>query len=82
MLPDRNVVKVSVIIPAWNEEPNLVHVLPRIPAWIHEEILVDGGSTDGTRDTARRLWPTRNIESLIEGESSSAQVSREAEAER
>ena len=50
-------VRVSVVIPAMNEAENLPHVLPRIPKWVHELILVDGNSTDGTPDVARQLWP-------------------------
>ena len=46
---------VSVVIPALNEAENLPHVLPRIPAWVHEVILVDGHSTDGTVEVARQL---------------------------
>src|SRR5262249_5822635 len=46
---------VSVVIPALNEAENLPYVLPRIPAWIHEVLLVDGESTDGTIEVARRL---------------------------
>jgi glycosyltransferase involved in cell wall biosynthesis len=46
---------VSVVIPAKNEAANLPYVLPRIPAWVGEVILVDGESTDGTVEVARRL---------------------------
>lgn len=46
---------VSVIIPAMNEAENLPHVLPHIPAWVDEVLLVDGDSTDGTPEIARRL---------------------------
>ncbi len=49
--------KVSVVIPTLNEEENLPHVLPKIPAWVHEVLLVDGHSTDGTIDAALRLYP-------------------------
>jgi glycosyltransferase involved in cell wall biosynthesis len=49
--------RVSVVIPALNEEENLKYVLPRIPAWVHEVILVDDHSTDGTVAEARRLMP-------------------------
>jgi glycosyltransferase involved in cell wall biosynthesis len=49
--------RVSVVIPALNEAENLRHVLPRIPSTVHEVLLVDGLSTDGTPDVARRLWP-------------------------
>lgn len=49
--------RVSVVIPAKNEAKNLPHVLPRIPAWVHEVILVDAPSTDGTVEVARQLWP-------------------------
>jgi glycosyltransferase involved in cell wall biosynthesis len=52
---------VSVVIPALNEARNLPHVLPRIPPWVHEIILVDGASTDGTVDVARQLCPTIRI---------------------
>ena len=49
--------RVSVIIPTLNEAKNLPHVLPRIPRWVHEVILVDGNSTDGTPELAPRYWP-------------------------
>src|SRR3954466_13130936 len=52
---------VSVVIPAMNEAENLPYVLPRIPAWVHEVILVDGYSTDGTVAMARELWPSIRI---------------------
>jgi len=47
--------RVSVVIPALNEARNLPAVLPRLPAGIHEVILVDGRSTDGTADVARAI---------------------------
>ncbi|MBO0683845.1 MAG: amino acid adenylation domain-containing protein, partial [Candidatus Dormibacteraeota bacterium] len=49
--------RVSVVVPARNEAANLPHVLRRIPNWVDEVVLVDGGSSDGTVDIARRLWP-------------------------
>ncbi|MEA2170073.1 MAG: hypothetical protein QOF76_3373 [Solirubrobacteraceae bacterium] len=49
--------RVSVVVPTLNEALNLPHVLTRIPAWVHEVVLVDGGSADGTVDVARELWP-------------------------
>ncbi len=48
--------RVSIVIPALNEAKNLAEVLPQLPA-VHEVILVDGGSVDGTVATARRLRP-------------------------
>ncbi|MDX6664341.1 MAG: hypothetical protein QOG68_547 [Solirubrobacteraceae bacterium] len=45
----------SVVIPTINEARNLPFVLPRIPHWVHEVILVDGESTDGTVEIARAL---------------------------
>ncbi len=50
-------VRVSVVIPAYNEAPNLAYVFSRLPSALHEVILVDGHSTDGTVDEARRLRP-------------------------
>jgi glycosyltransferase involved in cell wall biosynthesis len=49
--------RVSVVIPALNEAANLPHVLPLIPLDVHEVILVDGKSTDGTAGVARGLLP-------------------------
>jgi glycosyltransferase involved in cell wall biosynthesis len=40
-----------------NEAESLPHVLPRLPAGLHEVILVDGASIDGTMEVARRLRP-------------------------
>ena len=47
----------SVVIPALNEAGNLPHVLPLIPRGVHEVILVDGQSTDGTATVAREMLP-------------------------
>jgi len=49
--------RVSVVIPALNEAGNLKYVLPRIPRWVHEVLLVDGESTDGTPRVAEQLLP-------------------------
>ena len=43
-------------MPALNEAANLAVVLPQLPD-VHEVILVDGGSVDGTIATARRILP-------------------------
>ncbi|GAB3248879.1 glycosyltransferase family 2 protein [Nocardioides dilutus] len=48
--------RVSIVIPALNDAANLAMLLPRLPK-VHEVILVDGGSVDGTIATARRLVP-------------------------
>lgn len=48
---------VSVVIPALNESKNLDWVAANMPSGVHEIILVDGHSTDGTPDVARSLWP-------------------------
>jgi len=53
--------KISVVVPARNEAPNLVHVLPHIPSSVDEVILVDGHSTDDTIAVAQQLLPTIKI---------------------
>ena len=47
---------VSIIVPAKNEANNLRQVLPQLPA-VHEVILVDGASVDGTIQAAREVMP-------------------------
>jgi hypothetical protein len=53
--------RVSVVIPALNEAENLRHVLPRLPQGLHEVILVDGHSTDGTSQVAVEEYPSIRI---------------------
>ena len=48
---------VTVMIPTKNEAANLPWVLGRMPAWVDEVVIVDGLSTDGTADVARRCRP-------------------------
>ncbi len=50
--------RVSVVIPALNEARNLEHVFAALPAGLHEVIVVDGHSTDGTPEVARHLLPS------------------------
>jgi Glycosyl transferase family 2 len=49
--------RVSVVVPAMNEENNIGHVLRELPPDLHEVILVDGNSTDDTIEAARRAYP-------------------------
>jgi glycosyltransferase involved in cell wall biosynthesis len=49
--------RVSVVIPTLNEARNLEHVFAALPAGLHEVIVVDGHSTDGTPGIARQLRP-------------------------
>jgi len=49
--------RVSVVIPARDEARNLPLVLAELPRGLHEVILVDGGSRDGTVAAARRVRP-------------------------
>lgn len=52
---------VSVVIPALNEARNLPHVFARLPEEVHEVIVVDGHSVDGTAAVARELRPDARI---------------------
>jgi glycosyltransferase involved in cell wall biosynthesis len=53
---------VSVIIPTLNEAKNLPLVLPYLPMnWVDEVVLVDGRSTDGTVEVAKKLLPTIKV---------------------
>jgi glycosyltransferase involved in cell wall biosynthesis len=52
---------VSVVVPTRNEARNLEVILPAIAAVrpaVHEIIVVDGNSTDGSLDVARRVLPS------------------------
>jgi len=53
--------RVSVVIPARNEEEALPYVLEKIPSWVHEVILVDGLSVDETVAVAKRKLPQIRI---------------------
>jgi glycosyltransferase involved in cell wall biosynthesis len=53
--------RVSVVIPAMNEAENLPYTFSRLPEGIHELVLVDGHSHDGTVDVAKRLRPDVRI---------------------
>ena len=49
--------RISIVVPAMNEARNLAAVLPQLPQ-VHEVILVDGGSVDGTIEAAQRALPS------------------------
>jgi len=53
----RRGIELSVIIPTKNEARNIPWVLVRLPDIADEVIIVDGASTDGTVDLAKRTRP-------------------------
>jgi len=58
--PDRRATRrtrVSVVVPAMNEERNIGQVLSELPEGLHEVILVDGNSKDNTVEAAQRAYP-------------------------
>ena len=50
--------KISVVIPCYNEEGGIARVIPSLPASIDEIIIVDNNSTDRTAEVARSLGAT------------------------
>lgn len=46
---------VSVVIPCFNEEEGIAHVLRGMPDYVDETIVVDNNSTDGTAEVAQAL---------------------------
>ena len=52
--------RISIVIPARNEARNLEIVLPQLPD-VHQVILVDGNSVDGTVETAVRVMPDIHV---------------------
>jgi glycosyltransferase involved in cell wall biosynthesis len=58
-LPTRSAAlpRVSVVVPTFNEAKNLPHVFALLPDDLHEVIVVDGRSTDGTIEAALALRP-------------------------
>jgi glycosyltransferase involved in cell wall biosynthesis len=52
---------VSVVVPALNEARNIPHVFSRMPPDVHEVVLVDGFSVDGTVAVACQLRPDVRI---------------------
>jgi hypothetical protein len=55
--------KISVVVPAMNEEKNIGQVLSELPGGLHEVILVDGNSHDNTIEAARRACPEIRVTS-------------------
>lgn len=46
--------KISVVIPAYNEQERLINLLPRLKSYKLPVIVVDDGSTDKTTQTAKK----------------------------
>jgi hypothetical protein len=64
--PDRRAIRttrVSVVVPAMNEEGNIGQVLSELPEGLHEVILVDGNSKDKTIEAAREACPSIRVTS-------------------
>ena len=52
--------RVTIVVPAMNEAANLREVLPKLPP-VHEVLLVDGHSVDGTIEVARHTLPSIRV---------------------
>lgn len=46
--------KLSLIIPAYNEGKNIGDVIKRVPSFVDEMIVIDDGSTDGTSEAVSK----------------------------
>jgi hypothetical protein len=57
--------KITVVLPVMNEAANLPGVFASLPKWVDEVVLVDGRSSDGSVDVARRLRP--DIKVVLQG---------------
>lgn len=59
--------KLSVVMPCYNESATIEEILRRVHAtpWPKEILVVDDGSSDGTRDILRRLEPELSLRLLF-----------------
>lgn len=55
--------KIVVIIPAYNEEASIHHVIKEIPSIVDEIIVVSNNSTDNTEENAKQAGATVLVES-------------------
>lgn len=60
MISTSSAPRISIIVPARNEAKNLEIVLPLLPP-VHEVILIDGNSVDGTAEVAKRVLPSIDV---------------------
>ena len=58
---EKKMPKITVIVPALNEEKNLPHLLPKMPPIVDEVLLVNGLSTDRTLEVAIKHRPDIRI---------------------
>ena len=68
MIPQQNV---SILIPAYNEQSTILKVLRKLVQLeiaLHEIIIVDDGSTDGTAERVEQ-WLAGNSEQWLAGNS-------------
>lgn len=66
--PDTNELALSVVIPLYNEKSTILEVLRRVrlQASIHEVIVVDDGSTDGTRELLASMVEGQEDDVIVE----------------
>ena len=53
--------RITLIIPAKNEEKNILHLLRKLPDSVHEIIVIDGNSTDNTFSVANEYSKTIKV---------------------
>jgi glycosyltransferase involved in cell wall biosynthesis len=46
--------RISLVVPTLNESPNIKYVFSNIPEFVDEIVVVDGNSTDGTREEIKK----------------------------
>jgi glycosyltransferase involved in cell wall biosynthesis len=59
--PEKPEPRITLLICALNEKKNLPYVLGQIPPVIDETLIVDGHSTDGTIEMARKAYPNVKV---------------------
>ncbi len=57
---------ISIVIPCYNEEEGVRHLISKMPTLVDEVIIVDNGSTDNTAQVAKEMGATV-VEEKIKG---------------
>jgi len=83
--PSSNKPLVASVVLNWNRKDDALSCLDslrsqRVDGWRHEVILVDNGSSDGTTEAVRALWPEIQVLALPENVGFAAGINRGIEA--